>query len=83
MGKWYAIDFSRRYFPYVPAHVSKVKEEVHLFTVALPSKFVFAVPNNLQLIAVPLCDVHSNASTYGAMIGAVPALMSRFDVNFC
>lgn len=83
MGKWHAIDFSRRYYPYIPAHITKVKEEVHVYTVSLPSKFVFAVPKNLQLVAVPLCDIHSNPSMYGTMISAVPSLISRFNINYC
>ena len=83
MGKWYAIDFSRRHFPYIPAHVTKVKEEIHLFTVSLPNKFVFAVPKNLQLVAVSLYDVHNIAAGYGSMISAIPALVSRFDIKFC
>lgn len=83
MGKWVAIDFTRRYFPYVPAHVTKVKEEVLIYTVSLPSNFVFSVPKNLQLVAVPLCDVHNNANTYGRIISAVPAQLSRFDINYC
>lgn len=83
MGKWFAIDFTRRYFPYVPAHVTKVKEEVHIYAVSLPSNFKFSVPKNLQLVAVPLCDVHNNLAMYGSMISAIPALLSRFHINFC
>lgn len=83
VGKWFAADFTRRYFPYVPAHVTKAKEEVHLHTVLLPSRYRFAVPQNLQLVAVPLCDVHNDIATYGAMISSVPSMLSRFHINLC
>lgn len=80
---WYAIDFNRRYYPYVPAHVTKPKEELHVYIVTLPSKFTFSVPKNLQLVAVPLFELFKNSNTYGDVISAVPALLSRWHINFC
>lgn len=80
---WYAIDFQRRYYPYVPAHITKPKEELHVYTALLPNKFMFSVPKNLQLVAVPLFELYNNSSTYGDVISAVPALLSRWHINFC
>lgn len=80
---WYAIDFSRRYYPYLPAHITKPKEELHVYTVSLPSRFMFAVPKNLQLVAVPLFELFNNSATYGDVISAVPALLSRYHINYC
>ncbi|PXF42249.1 Cleavage and polyadenylation specificity factor subunit 5 [Gracilariopsis chorda] len=80
---WYAIDFDRRYFPYVPAHVTKPKEELHVYAVSLPSKFTFAVPKNLHLLAVPICDVFNNSATYGDIISAIPSVLSRYHFNYC
>lgn len=80
---WYAIDFHRRYYPYIPAHVTKVKEEFHVYTVLLPNKFMFSVPKNLQLVAVPLFELFNNSSTYGDVISAIPSLLSRWHINYC
>lgn len=83
ISNWYAIDFQRRYYPYVPAHVTKVKEELHVYTVLLPNKFMFSVPKNLQLVAVPLFELFNNSSTYGDVISAIPSLLSRWHINYC
>lgn len=63
--------------------MTKPKEELHVYAVALPNKFMFAVPKNLQLVAVPLFELFKNAGTYGDVISAVPALLSRWHVNYC
>lgn len=80
---WYATDFHRRYYPYVPAHVTKVKEELHVYIVLLPNKFMFSVPKNLQLVAVPLFELFKNSATYGDVISAIPPLLSRWHINYC
>lgn len=83
MCNWYAIDFSRKYYPYVPAHITKPKEELHVYAVSLPNKFMFAVPKNLQLVAVPLFELFNNSATYGDVISALPAVLSRYHINYC
>lgn len=80
---WYRIDFSPRFYPYIPAHVTKPKEELHVYSVSLPEKFAFSVPKNMQLVAIPLYDLFDNAKAYGNVIAAVPSLISRFHVNYC
>lgn len=39
------------------------------------------VPKNLKLMAVPLFELHDNMTKYGAVIAAIPQLMSRFKLN--
>ena len=39
------------------------------------------VPKNLKLLAVPLFELHDNMAKYGAVIAAIPQLMSRFKLN--
>lgn len=77
LANWWDIDFSRRMYPYIPAHVTKPKEQLVLYSVTLPEKFTFAVPKNLQLVAVPLFELHDNAANYGTVIAAIPSLLSR------
>jgi len=48
--------FDHAMYPYPPPHVTKPKEYRQIFLVPLPEKRIFAVPRNLQLIAVPLFD---------------------------
>ncbi len=83
MSTWYRIDFSRQFYPYIPAHVTKPKEEMHVYTVSLPEKFAFSVPKNMQLVAIPLYDLFDNAATFGSVIASLPALISRFHKNYC
>jgi cleavage and polyadenylation specificity factor subunit 5 len=81
--KWWSIDYSGQTFPYVPAHVTKPLEEIVVFSVSLPEKCMFAVPSNLQLVAVPLFELFANSEVYGSIIASVPALISRFHINIC
>lgn len=64
-------------YPYIPAHVTKPKEQLVVYSVTLPEKFTFAVPKNLQLVAVPLFELHGNSASYGTVIAAIPSLLSR------
>jgi cleavage and polyadenylation specificity factor subunit 5 len=67
-------------YPYIPAHVTKPKEQL-LYSVTLPEKFAFAVPKNLQLVAVPLFELYENVRSYGSVVASVPSLLSRIYVN--
>jgi cleavage and polyadenylation specificity factor subunit 5 len=53
-----------------------------VYSVSLPEKCMFAVPKNLQLVAVPLFELYNNTVGYGDVIASVPSLVSRFHVNF-
>lgn len=83
VASWYRIDFSQRFYPYVPAHVTKPKEEMHVHMVSLPEKFAFSVPKNMQLVAVPLYEMFNNPDEFGNVIASLPTLLSRFHMNYC
>jgi cleavage and polyadenylation specificity factor subunit 5 len=42
---------------------------------------VFTVPSHLRLVAVPLFELHSNVDRYGRALAALPAALSRFDIQ--
>jgi cleavage and polyadenylation specificity factor subunit 5 len=44
---------------------------------------MFAVPSNLQLVAVPLFELFANSHEYGSIISSVPSVISRFQINCC
>jgi cleavage and polyadenylation specificity factor subunit 5 len=81
VSKWWDIDFSRHYYPYVPAHVTKPNEQLSVYSASLPEKCIFAVPKNLQLVAVPLFELYGNVIGYGHVISSVPSQLSRFHIN--
>eukprot|EP00188_Purpureofilum_apyrenoidigerum_P002450 Plantae.Rhodophyta-Purpureofilum_apyrenoidigerum.ctg25206.p1 GENE.Plantae.Rhodophyta-Purpureofilum_apyrenoidigerum.ctg25206~~Plantae.Rhodophyta-Purpureofilum_apyrenoidigerum.ctg25206.p1 ORF type:complete len:303 (+),score=45.68 Plantae.Rhodophyta-Purpureofilum_apyrenoidigerum.ctg25206:335-1243(+) len=82
VATWWSPDFSRRKYPYIPAHISTPKESHAVYVVQLPETCTFAVPKNFQLLAVPLFEIYDNMEQYGPVITAVPVLLSRFHVNF-
>ena len=40
----------------------------------------FAVPRNVKMMAVPLCDLYDNAIRYGPIISGLPHLLSKFNI---
>lgn len=82
VSRWWDIDFSRMLYPYIPAHVTKPKEQLVVYSVSVPERCTFAVPKNFQLVAVPLFEVFGNPEGYGNVIASIPVLLSRFHVNY-
>ena len=83
LSNWYRIECGGRFYPYLPAHVSAPKEELHVYEVPLPESFAFSVPRNMQLVAIPVYDLFNEPDTYGNVIAAVPSLISRIHKNYC
>jgi cleavage and polyadenylation specificity factor subunit 5 len=79
ISEWTRPDFNARVYPYCPAHVSRPKEIIKVYVVPLPDSCAFAVPRNMRLIAVPLCDLHSNVDRFGSIIASLPLQLSRFQ----
>ncbi|RTG83437.1 cleavage and polyadenylation specificity factor subunit 5, partial [Schistosoma bovis] len=53
IGNWWRPNFEPPRYPYIPAHVTKPKEQTRLFLIQLPEKTLFAVPSNYKLVAAP------------------------------
>ncbi len=83
LSNWYRIECGGRFYPYLPAHVTAPKEELHVYEVPLPESFAFSVPRNMQLVAIPVYDLFNDPDTYGNVIAAVPSLISRIHKNYC
>ncbi|VDN22217.1 unnamed protein product [Gongylonema pulchrum] len=66
-------------YPYIPAHVTKPKEQTKLFLVQLPERALFAVPKNYKLVAAPLFELYDNSNGYGNLIASLPQVLSRFN----
>ena len=78
---WYRTAYEPQLYPYLPAHITKPKEEYKLFVVHLPEKCYFAVPKNLKLLAVPLFELYGNPQKYSPEIASIPHLLSRYRLN--
>lgn len=81
VATWYRTAFEPQMYPYLPAHITKPKEELKLFVVQLPEKCYFAVPKNLKLLAVPIFELYANPTKYGAEIASIPHLLSNYRLQ--
>ena len=81
VATWYRTAYEPQMYPYLPAHITKPKEEHKIFIAHLPEKCYFAVPKNLKLLAVPLFELYGNPDKYGAEIASIPHLLSRYRLN--
>ncbi|KAH7701311.1 cleavage and polyadenylation specificity factor subunit 5 [Aphelenchoides avenae] len=79
IANWWRPNFDPPRYPYVPAHVTKPKEQTKLFLVQLPEKALFAVPKNFKLVAAPLFELFDNTNGYGHVIASLPQILSRFN----
>lgn len=79
LGAWWRPNFEPPRYPYVPAHVTKPKEQTKIFVVQLPDKALFAVPKNYKLVAAPLFELYDNSQGYGNVIASLPQALSRFN----
>lgn len=70
-----------RLYPYKPAHVAVEKERKQVFVAPLPEKCMFSVPDNLEMIAVPFFELHSNPEKYGTILHTLPVLLSAYRIN--
>ncbi|XP_028410031.1 cleavage and polyadenylation specificity factor subunit 5-like [Dendronephthya gigantea] len=79
LGSWWRPNFEAPQYPYIPAHISKPKEQKKLFLMQLGEKANFAVPRNYKLVAAPLFELFDNSPGYGPIIASLPQLLSRFS----
>ncbi|CAG9536144.1 unnamed protein product [Cercopithifilaria johnstoni] len=79
IGNWWRPNFDPPRYPYIPAHVTKPKEQTKLFLVQLPERALFAVPKNYKLVAAPLFELYDNSTGYGNLIASLPQVLSRFN----
>jgi len=82
IGQWWRPNFETFFYPYIPAHITKPKENKKIFVVHLPEKKLLCVPKNMKLLAVPLFELYENSSRFGGQISAIPYLASRFNFVF-
>lgn len=75
-------DYTSDLYPYVPPHVTRPKECLRIYLVHLPDRFLFEIPRNLKLMAVPLFELNDNRDRYGAVIAALPEQLSRFAFHY-
>eukprot|EP00884_Botryococcus_braunii_P015897 jgi/Botrbrau1/2991/Bobra.0026s0051.1 len=68
-------------YPYVPAHITNPKEVVKLFAVPLPERCYFAVPEEWELIAVPMHELYHSVDRFGPYIAVIPDALSRFRIT--
>lgn len=81
IGVWWRSGFDTLPYPYLPSNRNKIKECTKLFLVRLPMHRQFIVPRNMNLLAVPLHQIHGNKKRYGPIISGIPNLLSKFSIN--
>lgn len=74
-------NFDQQMYPYCPPHITKPKEVRKMFLVIMPEKCSFAIPSNLNLMAVPLFELFDNNVEYGPVLASLPQMLSRFQFN--
>ncbi|KAJ3351992.1 hypothetical protein GGF32_004006 [Allomyces javanicus] len=79
IGQWWRTNFESFLYPYLPAHITRPKENKKVFLVLLPPQRTLWIPRNLKLMAVPLFEIYENSSRFGNQISAIPYLLSRFN----
>jgi cleavage and polyadenylation specificity factor subunit 5 len=78
IAKYYRPEFDNRIYPYVPAHVTRPKEEITLIQVILPPRCVFGLREGISMSAIPVHEILKNPQAYPTLISALPQLISRF-----
>ena len=81
VSTWWRPNFETFMYPYIPPHITRPKECKKLFLVLLSDHYVFHVPKNYKIVAVPLFELHDNAARYGLPISTLPSALSRFNFN--
>jgi len=79
LANWWRPNFETPIYPYIPAHITKPKEQKRIFLTQLPEKSVFAVPRNYKLVAAPLFELFDNPQGYGPVISTLPSLLSKYN----
>jgi len=81
LGVFWRPNFEKLVFPYLPPHVTRPKEVIKIFMVALPETCHFQVPENWSIRAVPFFQLYDNAHEYGPILSALPNLISRLHLT--
>jgi len=79
LSNWWRPNFETPIYPYIPAHITKPKEQKRIFLTQLPENAVFAVPRNYKLVAAPLFELFDNPQGYGPVIATLPSLFSKYN----
>jgi len=80
-GVWWRPNFDNLFYPYLPPHITRPKEQKKMFVVQLPDQATFAIPQNQKLLAVPLFDLYDKPQKYGTSIASIPQLLSRMSLT--
>eukprot|EP00049_Salpingoeca_infusionum_P004600 m.81538 g.81538 ORF g.81538 m.81538 type:complete len:212 (+) comp12641_c0_seq1:177-812(+) len=80
LGHWYRPNFEPSVYPYVPAHVSKPKEEKLVVLLQLPAKATFTVNGANKLTPMAIMELYDNKESYGAVLASLPLVLSRLSV---
>ena len=94
LALWHRPSFDRLMYPYIPAHVTQVKETRTLFLIHVMLDESAALrlttsgggggsSSTLELVAVPLFELLDNAAKYGAVASSIPHIVSRLHINYC
>ena len=82
IAQFWRPEFDEFIYPYLPAHVSRPKEQLKMFIVLLPPRCVVKVVPDSALEVVPLSEIEKGGiAGFGSLLGAVPALISRFPIK--
>ncbi|OCF40133.1 cleavage and polyadenylation specificity factor subunit 5 [Kwoniella heveanensis CBS 569] len=78
VSTWWRPNFDTFFYPYIPAHISQPKECKKFYLVELPPNKTFAVPANMKLHGIPICEFYDNAARYGPQFAGIPYILSKY-----
>ncbi|MED6117508.1 Pre-mRNA cleavage factor Im subunit 2, partial [Stylosanthes scabra] len=81
VATWWRPNFEDVMYPYCPPHITKPKERKMIYMVHLSENERIVVPENIQLVAVPLFELYDNVQNYGAVLSSIPQQLSRFELR--
>lgn len=82
VAQWWRPNFETFMYPFIPSHITRVKECKKTYLVTLPKKKVLTVPKNMKLLAVPLFELYDNTQRYGSQLSSIPLYLSKYNFEF-
>ena len=69
-------------YPYLPAHISKGKQEINVHLVEFPDTLVeIKRASNFKILCIPIHELHDNVSKYGVFLSKLPTLLSKYEIE--
>ncbi|EDR26062.1 Cleavage and polyadenylation specificity factor subunit, putative [Entamoeba dispar SAW760] len=78
LGTFYRIGYDKNLYPYIPVHISQVKEIINIYMIHLVEKCDFKIFDTDKLSSIPLFALHNNFEKYNITLCSIPIMVSRY-----